>query len=67
MSETSNNLTWECFTKDSPLDQQIVDDKVSIGYPINNTIAYVVDENMNVVEQGTTGRPCWKIYTKTYH
>ena len=56
MTEVTNNGTFEQFHKDGPFEKQIVDAKVSIGRPTHNQNAYILDDNLNPVEEGKIGQ-----------
>ena len=56
MTETSNNGTFEHLHIDGPFEDQIVDGKVSIGKPVDNQNAYILDEHFNPVAEGEIGQ-----------
>lgn len=54
-TEVMSDVTYEAFENCSHLKSKFKDEKVSIGKPIGNTIIYVVDEDMRIVENGVIG------------
>lgn len=54
-TEVMSDVTFESFDKFSGCSSKFFEDKVSIGKPIGNTILYIVDEDMRIVETGVIG------------
>jgi len=49
------DVTFESFSSISDVMNVVKDNKIPIGSPVDNTKAYVLDENMGQVEEGTMG------------
>ena len=54
-TEVMSDVSYETFENCSHVHRKFIDCKVSIGRPIGNTIIYVVDEDMRIVQDGTIG------------
>lgn len=54
-TEVMSDVTYEAFENCSHLTTKFKEEKVSIGKPIGNTIIYIVDEDMRIVENGLIG------------
>ena len=54
-STEMSDVTYESFTSPEEVMSVLKDDKVPIGVPVDNTKAYVLDENMEPVDEGAIG------------
>ena len=55
MTETSGCGTCEELHIDGPFEDHSVDGRVPIGKPIDNQNAYILDDNLNLVDEGEKG------------
>lgn len=62
-TEVASDVTVETFENLEDLAMKCLDGKVSIGRPIANTIIYIVDEEMRLVDEGVIGE-VKKIFSK---
>lgn len=49
------DVTFETFRSKEDVQDVTFEDKIPIGYPIDNTKAYILDENLQPVEEGQIG------------
>lgn len=50
-TETMSEATWECFEKEEDFKEKTY----STGRPVANVTIYIMDEDRNIVRQGTVG------------
>ncbi|CAH1774021.1 unnamed protein product [Owenia fusiformis] len=58
LTETSNDATWMEFRGKKDIAEGVFDEGVSIGVPLHNTIAYIVNEKGEAVSHGEVGELC---------
>ena len=49
------DVTFETFKSMEDVEVSTIEDKVPIGYPIDNTKAFILDDNMKPVDEGNIG------------
>ncbi|ODM90538.1 Mycosubtilin synthase subunit C [Orchesella cincta] len=54
-TEVMGDVTFVSYSSLRDVEVKVIAKKVPIGYPLANTIIYVLDENLQQVEQGHTG------------
>ena len=49
------DVTFETFTSAEDVAAAVFEDKIPIGVPVDNSKAYVLDDDLNLVADGTIG------------
>ncbi|CAL8104229.1 unnamed protein product [Orchesella dallaii] len=57
-TEVTGDVSYEIFDDITQIDSKFNQGNVSIGRPIANTIIYIVDDEMNLAEEGAQGEIC---------
>jgi acyl-CoA synthetase (AMP-forming)/AMP-acid ligase II len=54
-TETTSEVTWELFDDQEDFREKANNERPSIGLPLQNNTVYILDEDFNVVPQGSVG------------
>jgi non-ribosomal peptide synthetase component F len=54
-TEAMSEVSWEVFSDEHELKEKMYGQQLPIGLPLYNTTIYIMDEDFNIVPEGTIG------------
>ncbi len=57
-TETTADVTYEMFRHHGDVEMKAVEDQLSVGGPMSNSMVYVVDEDLQILPKGDCGEIC---------